>query len=318
VVDPTHFLKSKLCFYLQVSGIFKKFQWPFSGRYRTKVKRKNSDKTKANTEPAKDGRSDDPRTELDRLVQLTALKMKLNELRLVKVYEKREQNIKVSIIMPTWNRVSVISRAIESVLRQSYKNYELIISDDGSTDNSEKIIKSHYEKDDRIKYIRTSHLGVSHARNVGLERSTGHLIAYLDSDNMWLENYLLLMVNSFIENPDVETMYCGLRVMNNVRKEYYTLLRKYDRKSLLNRNFIDINIFMHKRSLFELLGGFDEQLPPLEDWELIIRYTKTSPPFLLNCCLANYYIEKHLEHITFTRWEDETYRKIRRMYHDES
>lgn len=274
------------------------------------------DKTRLNSVSAGSDHSAAPEAELDRLVKTSVFKMKLNELRLNKVYEKRDQDIKVSIIMPTWNRAAVIGRAIDSVLRQNYKNYELIISDDGSTDDTEKIIKKNYAKEARIKYIKLSHSGVSRARNIGLKESTGHLIAYLDSDNMWLDNYLLLMVNSFVENPGVNTMYCGLRVMDNVAKAYYTRLREYDRKSLLIRNYIDLNIFMHKRSHFDLFGGFDEQLPPLEDWELIIRYTQDAPPFLLNCCLANYYVEKDLEHITVTEWADETYRKIKRMYHD--
>lgn len=263
------------------------------------------------------GELSDAEAELNRLVKTPGFNMKINELRLVQKYEKRDQNIKVSIIMPTWNRGFIIERAIDSILRQSYRNFELIISDDGSSDDTEKIIRSNYKKDERIRYIKSNHSGVSQARNIGLDVSTGDLIAYLDSDNMWFDNYLLLMVNSFVDRPNMNTMYCAMRVINNVGGEYYKRFRDYNRKSLLVRNFIDISVFMHKRFLFELLGGFNKEMPPLEDWELIIRYTKDNPPFVLNCCLANYYLEKEIEHLTSTKWSDETYKRIRRLYNDE-
>ncbi len=252
----------------------------------------------------------------DRLLSSDNFKLKLNELRLVQKFKKREQKVKVSIIMPTWNRAFIIERAIDSVLRQSYTNYELIISDDGSSDDTEGLIKTNYGKDDSIIYVKNRHLGVSHTRNVGLKYSTGQLIAYLDSDNAWSENYLLLMVNSFIENPVVNTMYCGIRVTENTNINDFMRFRKYDRDSLLSRNYIDLNIFMHRRFLFERLGGFNESLKALVDWELIIRYTKDHPPYLLECCLAIYYFEKDFGHLSSTEDLDKPYRQIRKLHNE--
>ncbi len=253
---------------------------------------------------------------LDRLLGSDNFKLKLNELRLVQKYQKREQKVKVSIIMPTWNRAFVIGRAIDSVLRQSYTNYELIISDDGSEDDTEELIETKYGKENRIKYVKNRHSGVSHTRNVGLEYSTGQLIAYLDSDNVWSENYLLLMVNSFIENPVLNTVYSGIRVIDNIGKNDFILFKQYDRSSLLVRNYIDLNIFMHRRFLFERLGGFDESLKALEDWELILRYTKDNPPFVLECCVATYDFGKGFEHLSLTENLDEPYRRIRESHNE--
>ncbi len=71
-----------------------------------------------------------------------------------------------------------------------------------------------------------------------------------------------------------------------------------------------MNVFMHRRSLFEKFKGFNESLTALEDWELIIRYTEDKPPFVLECCLAKYYLEKHVDHLSLTEDLDENYRKI--------
>ena len=100
----------------------------------------------------------------------------------------------VSIIMPTYNRAHILPRAIESVLNQSYQNFELIIIDDGSSDDTYRVMKSY--KDQRIRYIRyTENYGQSHARNVGINMAKGEYIAFLDSDNEWIPSHLEARVN---------------------------------------------------------------------------------------------------------------------------
>lgn len=259
----------------------------------------------------------DSAKEIDRLLKNIVFRMKINELRLVQKYRDKKQDIRVSIIMPTWNRAFIIGRAIDSVLKQSYRNFELIISDDGSSDGTEEVLKSYCEKDRRILYIRNEHAGVSRARNIGLERSTGQLIAYLDSDNKWSENYLLLMVNSFIDNPDMNTLYCALRVIDTITEREFISFRHFDRKYLLDRNYIDMNIFMHRRYLFEKLGGFNEGITVLEDWDLIMRYTKDNPPHVLECSLATYYFEKDFEHLSSTEELAETFNRIKQLFNEE-
>jgi glycosyltransferase involved in cell wall biosynthesis len=258
-------------------------------------------------------------SELDHIINSASFQMKLNELRLVQKYRDRKQDSKVSIIMPTWNRAFVISRAIDSVLKQSYTNFELIISDDGSTDNTEKVVYRYSLSDHRIKYLKSEHAGVSRARNIGLERSTGQLIAYLDSDNVWSEHYLLLMVNTFVDSPDANTLYCALRrVIDTVPSKEFISFRHYDRKYLLSRNYIDMNIFMHRRNLFEKLGGFNEGINVLEDWDLIIRYSKNNAPYVLECILATYYFEKNLEHLSSSEKLPETFHRIKQRFSEGS
>ncbi len=255
-----------------------------------------------------------PTSEFDGLINQASFKMKLNEIRHIQKYQDRRQDVKVTVIMPTWNRLFIIARAIDSVLQQSYKNFDLIISDDGSSDNTEAMLKKRYGNEPRVIYIRNEHSGVSHARNVALKQAQGDLIAYLDSDNVWSEDYLLLMVNTFLDFPEINTLYCGVRYIDQPTKRDFILFRQYERKALLERNFIDINIFMHRRAIYEKLHGFNNEYNGLEDWEFIIRYTQDNYPKALECCLATYYRKKELNNLTLTNDLWDTFKKIRQLH----
>jgi len=107
----------------------------------------------------------------------------------------------VSIIIPTYNRAYILDRAIYSVLRQTFKKWELIIIDDGSSDSTEKLVLGLSKKNVNIKYYHQNNKGPSIARNLGLQKSSGQYIAYLDSDNEFLPNYLETMLQHFKSNP---------------------------------------------------------------------------------------------------------------------
>jgi glycosyltransferase involved in cell wall biosynthesis len=224
---------------------------------------------------------------------------------------------KVSIIMPTWNRINTIERAIDSVLKQSYKSYELLIIDDGSTDGTKEMLHKKYLSmidSGVIRYIYQEHSGVCKARNTGLKYSKGDLIAYLDSDNEWLKDYLKIMVNVFDKNKEYNTAYSAIEVFDNVRNKRFIRNTPYDRKRLLTGNFIDLNIFMHRRILFEQLGGFNENLKRLVDWEFIIRLTKLNKPYFVNKVLAKYYLNKSLNNISNTEDLESNQKKINKIH----
>jgi glycosyltransferase involved in cell wall biosynthesis len=205
-------------------------------------------------------------------------------------------SLQVSIIMSTWNRENSISLAINSVLKQSFSSYELIIADDGSTDNTIQLIQENYTKEitnKKIKIIKNDHQGVSACRNSALEKASGKLIAYLDSDNQWRQDYLLLMVAAFAENDELNCAYSALKSFDNDRDKTLIKATSYDRKKLLQSNFIDLNVFMHKRLLFTQLGGFDTQLKRLVDWDLIIRYTKNYQPAFLPFIGVDYFLDNN-------------------------
>ena len=106
--------------------------------------------------------------------------------------------MKVSVIIPTYNRSSVLSRAIDSVLRQSDRDFELIVVDDGSTDNTKNLIEQY---SDQITYIYQDNEGVSAARNLGLKHATGEWVAFLDSDDEWKKKKLEKQIAFIEKNP---------------------------------------------------------------------------------------------------------------------
>ena len=103
----------------------------------------------------------------------------------------------VSVIIPTYNRSSFLKEAIQSVLNQSYNNFEIIVIDDGSEDETEKVIQSF--NDSRIKYLKREHTGSpAFIRNQGMKIAKGEYIAFLDSDDLWFPHKLKMQINSFV------------------------------------------------------------------------------------------------------------------------
>lgn len=204
----------------------------------------------------------------------------------------------VSIVMPTYKRAGVIAKAIDSVIAQSYSNWELIIVDDGGNDNTQTVVAKY--NDDRVKYYdQKVNKGVSYARNVALQMSVGELICYLDSDNTWHEDYLLIMAAQLSQNPDFDSSYCAQYLyISNTDKPYAVRFGLFNKQLLMNRNYIDMNAFMHRRSLYQDLGGFDVNLRRLVDWDMLIRYTERKPPLVVPALLSNYYYNDGEETIT--------------------
>lgn len=183
----------------------------------------------------------------------------------------------ISVIMPCWNREDLIGQAIESVRAQTWRNWELVVVDDGSTDGSEAVI-GRCGADPRIRCIRQNHGGVSAARNRGLAESRGAIIAYLDSDNVWYPGYLAAVARIFAAEPDTECAY-GAMLHEGARAGRRSLrFRPFDRSVLREGNYIDLSAFSHRRELVDRYGGFDPALTRLVDWDLILRYTADGAP----------------------------------------
>tara|TARA_Y100000296_G_scaffold68195_1_gene81263 strand:- start:2826 stop:5681 length:2856 start_codon:yes stop_codon:yes gene_type:complete len=204
----------------------------------------------------------------------------------------------VSIIMPTYKRADVIGKAIDSIVAQSYSNWELIIVDDGGNDDTESVVSQY--NDGRIKYYDLkSNKGVSYARNAALQMSSGEFICYLDSDNTWHSDYLLIMSSELYKNSCFDSSYCGQYLYTqNSEKPYAVRFGLFNKQLLMNRNYIDMNAYMHRRSLYENLGGFDTNLRRLVDWDMLIRYTEQKPPLTVPALLSNYYYNDGEETIT--------------------
>ena len=111
----------------------------------------------------------------------------------------KEKNPLVSVVIPTYNRAWVIKEAVDSVLAQDYKDFELIIVDDGSTDNTSDVLASYGED---VRVLFQENRGVSAARNRGVAEASGHFVAFLDSDDLWLPKKLSIQVEFFSKTPD--------------------------------------------------------------------------------------------------------------------
>jgi len=192
----------------------------------------------------------------------------------------------ISIVMPTWNRAKVISDAIESVQAQLFTDWELIIVDDGSTDNTAEILAK-FADDQRIRHVKQPHAGSCQARNQGLRLAKGSHIAYLDSDNLWYPGFLAAAVNAFAADPATDSVY-GALITEAHGEDQRVLFKPFDRTELIRENFIDLNTFMHRRRLVDACGGFDETLDRLTDWDLILRYTQHAPARRLPVLAARY------------------------------
>ena len=184
----------------------------------------------------------------------------------------------VSVIIPTYNRAHLLRRALHSVLHQSYQNIEVIIVDDGSTDDTKIIVMSF--QDTRVRYIRHDiKCGAAAARNTGIKLASSEFIAFQDSDDEWLCEKLEKQMELFIHaGPEVGVIYTGFirfedhqafyRPAEHIQKSGKIL------RSLLNGNYVTTQAVVVRRDCFEKVGLFDEQLPRFQDWELFIRIAK--------------------------------------------
>jgi len=217
---------------------------------------------------------------------------------LTQLSDRDEEKSLVSVIMPVYNRIDTVKYAVDSVLNQSYKNIELIIIDDGSDDGTKELLEN--IKDPRIKILHnTSCKGVSNARNRGLEVANGKYIAYLDSDNAWDTRYLAAMVGAFIESKDADALYCGQLLFKGKEKHPFAVrFGSFNRSLLTNRNYIDLNALCHTRELYKKIGGFDESLIRLVDYDLIMRMAETSQIYSVPVLLSHYYYDRAKNTIT--------------------
>jgi len=181
----------------------------------------------------------------------------------------------LSVIIPTYNRETFLKIALESVLNQTVKDFELLIVDDGSTDNTSDLIKSYHDK--RIKYLYQPNNGVASARNLGLKFSKGEFIAFLDSDDRWDPKKLEITLNYIHRFPNIyifhteEIWYRRGTLLNQKKRHKKPSGHVYS--NALPLCCIGMSTAVVKREVFEKIGRFDETLPACEDYDFLLRAT---------------------------------------------
>ena len=187
----------------------------------------------------------------------------------------------ISVIIPTYNRVKFLPEAIESVLAQTYPYFELIIVDDGSDDNTASLVQS-YDQD--IIYVRQKNRGPAAARNRGVQAARFNYLAFLDSDDRFVENKLAVQLRAMQMNPGFqishtqETWYRHGRILNQKKRHTKESGDIFSRS--LELCVVGMSTVMVHRKIFERFGGFDEEFPCCEDYEFWLRVS-ASQNFLL-------------------------------------
>ena len=195
----------------------------------------------------------------------------------------------VSVIIPTYNRANLIKRSVESVLNQTYKNLELIIVDDGSTDNTKEVIDS--INDDRIVYIKQENQGACAARNKGIDAAKGKYIAFHDSDDVWHLNKLELQINALKQN-NADVVCCKMFVYGNLKKRSFPQKMEEGFLQRCNLPFgIGTPTLIGKREVF-INNKFDLEMPRFQDFDLVLRIQQTNPIYCIDEPLMDYYLQK--------------------------
>lgn len=217
----------------------------------------------------------------------------------------------ISVILPTYNRANFIRNSIDSVLNQTFEDIELIIVDDGSSDDTPNIINTY--KDSRIKYIRfPNNKGVSHARNAGIKASAGQYIAFQDSDDTWDLTKLEKQYDYLMSNPNYNVVYTKMRCNCSELSipDFYTPndtiteneLSGFIYKPLLIRNYIGAPTLLIEKSIITESNLFDESMKSLEDWDFILRIAAKHPigyidePLHIYNLHNNDHVSLHVEH----------------------
>ncbi len=215
----------------------------------------------------------------------------------------------VSVIMPVRNRARLVGDAVASVLAQTHLNLELLVCDDASDDATPAALAE--LADSRVRVLRhATRRGAAAARNTCLKEARGAYVAYLDSDNFWHPRFLELMLEElqrWLGHIAAYASYFDVQI-DALGRSFFrdAAIRGFDLEDQIDVPFVDLNSFVHRRELVEVLGGFDERLVRRQDYDLIVRYAWAREPRHVPVALNLYRRIVELDQITETQSEDTT------------
>ncbi|MGC9611137.1 MAG: glycosyltransferase [Minisyncoccia bacterium] len=222
----------------------------------------------------------------------------------------------VSVVIPSYNSAKYILEAVDSALGQTYQPLEIIVVNDGSTDDTEKILES-YVKTNRIRYIYQQNKGLAGARNTGFRAAKGKYVALLDSDDLFLPKKIERQVEYLENHSECDVCYCDLwHFFEGKPEENLKLNYEYHSgpdvfRELLHKNFINPLSVVLRRSVLENIGYFNEKFFRSEDWEYWIKLAYRGARFcFLPEILARYRMRK--ESLSYS-WSDEIQRKQKEL-----
>jgi len=209
-------------------------------------------------------------------------------------------NPKISVVIPTYNRPNQVKKAIESVLNQTYKDYEIIVIDDGSTDDTKNIIVDLISVEKKIKYIYQSNQGRSAARNTGIKNSAGKYISFLDSDDLFLPEKLEVQVFEMENQESMGMSFTWTYLMDELgniictdENSKYLSGSIYPKILFIRNNIIMTPTVMVRKSVIENIGNFKETLSMCEDLDLWRRISIKYPILQIQKSLSIICIRKN-------------------------
>jgi glycosyltransferase involved in cell wall biosynthesis len=217
---------------------------------------------------------------------------------------------KLSVIIPTYNNARYIKRAIDSLLEQSIKDFEIIVVDDGSTDDTKDIVSAYGNS---IKYIYQENKGLAGARNTGIDVSKGEFIGFLDADDWFAKKNLETKISFLDKNPDAVWVYSDWQFVDHrgnhldrgsTRFKFANKrLSGYVFEELLyNRNFISPCAAVIKKSILDEVGCFDSEVICQEDWDLWLRLSLKYPCYYIDETLVFVFDRPNSLSKDFTKW----------------
>ena len=200
----------------------------------------------------------------------------------------RDELSLVSVVIPAYNCCEYIGAAIDSALEQDYLNIEIIVVDDGSIDETSKVLEGYGT---RITVVSQENSGVSAARNVGIEKSRGDIVAFLDADDKWEKEKISTQVKCFMEHPDVSLVYTNRSIVNNenykielpeVKSVQGEISRVDDFGPIFLTPFLQTSSVAVTKKVLKEVGGFDVRMGAAEDIDLYYRIAYVSPVVFIN------------------------------------
>ena len=182
---------------------------------------------------------------------------------------------RVSVVIPTYNRSAMLCKAVESVLAQTYQDYEIIIVDDGSTDDTKEVIQNRYGDNSQIHYLYKTNGGLADARNHGIHHARGEILAFLDDDDLYFPTYLGVLIKKLEEFPDSGLCFSDSLIEGgSCNNQTFFSVNKFNGKAtvakMLKGPFSTAAVVVRK-SCFRQAGLFDVTLSNQEDWDMWIR-----------------------------------------------
>lgn len=214
---------------------------------------------------------------------------------------------RITVVIPTYNCLNYLPKAIESVLKQDHENIELIVVNDNSDDGTAEYLERLVSRDTRIIVITTKGVGVSSARNLGIKKASGEYIAFLDSDDSWHEGKLQAQISVHQLNPELGmsfTNYAHLTESNQKIVDCFTYWKKFEDCNqqakildnplnvIFSNNLIGTSTVMIKKSAFQKVGLFDVELEYAEDWLLWLKVCECFDVAVIPEVYASYLIRK--------------------------